>query len=141
MPIERNSDLMCLLLGSMHGKRRAEFRGTVFATQRMHILALVLGCAILSAVLWDSFETLVLPRTPVRKLRLTRLFYRATWGPWIARARTLRSDRRRAGFLAVYGPISLIGLLTLWAAGLVVGFALLQCPSASGRMSPVCRIV
>jgi hypothetical protein len=92
----------------------------------MHLLALVLGCAILSAVLWDSFETLVLPRTPVRKLRLTRLFYRATWGPWIARARTLRSDRRRAGFLAVYGPISLIGLLTLWAAGLVVGFALLQ---------------
>jgi len=62
----------------------------------------------------------------VRKLRLTRLFYRATWGLWIARTRTLRSDRRREGFLAVYGPISLIGLLTLWAAGLVVAFALLQ---------------
>ena len=68
---------------------------------RMHILALVLGCAILSAFLWDSFETLVLPRTPVRKLRLTRLFYRATWGLWIARARTLRLDRRREGFLGL----------------------------------------
>jgi hypothetical protein len=93
---------------------------------------LVLGCAILSAVLWDSFETLVLPRTPVRKLRLTRLFYRATWGLWTTRARTLRSDRRREGFLAVYGPLSLIGLLTLWAAGLVVGFALCNGPSGSG---------
>jgi len=92
----------------------------------VHVIALVLGCAIHSAVLWDSFETLVLPRTPVRKLRLTRLFHRATWGLWTARARTLRSDRRREGFLAVYGPLSLIGLLTLWAAGLVVGFALLH---------------
>jgi len=93
---------------------------------RVHILALVLGCAILGAVLWDAFETLVLPRTPVRKLRLTRLYYQATWDWWTAQARRLRSDRRRERFLAVYGPLSLIGLLTLWAAGVVVGFALLQ---------------
>jgi hypothetical protein len=92
----------------------------------VHIVAFVLGCAIVSAILWDSFETLVLPRTPVRKLRLTRLYYQATWRPWTAQARRLRSDSRRERFLAVYGPLSLIGLLTLWAVGLVVGFALLQ---------------
>jgi hypothetical protein len=102
------------------------FRHLVCDATRVHILALVLGCAILGAVLWDAFETLVLPRTPVRKLRLTWLYYRAAWGPWTAQARRLRSDRRRERFLAVFGPLSLIGLLTLWAAGLVVGFALLQ---------------
>lgn len=92
----------------------------------VHITAFVAGCTIVSAILWDAFETLVLPRTPMRKLRLTRLYYRTTWRCWVVRARTLRSDRRRERFLAVYGPLSVIGLLALWAAGLVVGFALLQ---------------
>jgi hypothetical protein len=92
----------------------------------MHMLALVVGCAVVGAILWDAFETLVLPRTPTRKVRLTRLYYRTTWRCWAGPARMLRSDRRREHFLAVYGPLSVIGLLTLWAAGLVVGFALLQ---------------
>ena len=81
---------------------------------------------IVGGILWDAFETLVLPRTPMRALRLTRLYYRATWWPWVICARQLRSDNRRERFLAVYGPLSVIGLLTLWAATLVFGFALLQ---------------
>jgi hypothetical protein len=92
----------------------------------VHITAFVAGCAIVGAILWDAFETLVLPRTPMRTLRMTRLYYRATWWPWVMCARTLRSDNRRERFLAVYGPLSVIGLLTLWAATLVLGFALLQ---------------
>ena len=92
----------------------------------VHIIAFVAGCTIVSAILWDAFESLVLPRTPMRNLRLTRLYYRLTWGSWVSYARQVRSDRRRERFLAVYGPLSVIGLLTLWAAGLVLGFALLQ---------------
>jgi hypothetical protein len=92
----------------------------------VHIAALIAGCAIVATILWDAFETLVLPRTPLRKLRFTRLYYRATWRCWVLSAQRLRSDWRRERFLAVYGPLSLIGLLTLWAAGLVGGFALLQ---------------
>jgi Ion channel len=92
----------------------------------VHLAALFAGWAIVGSILWDAFETLVLPRTPSRKLRFTRLYYRATWRCWVLAARTLRSDRRRERFLAVYGPLSLLGLLTLWGAGLVGGFALLQ---------------
>jgi hypothetical protein len=92
----------------------------------VHAAALVAGCVIVSVVLWDAFETLVLPRTAMHKLRLTRLYYRTTWRCWVLRARKYQSDRRRERFLAVYGPLSVIGLLTLWAAGLVAGFALLQ---------------
>jgi hypothetical protein len=92
----------------------------------VHILALVSGATVVGIVLWDAFETLVLPRTPTRTLRLTRLFYRTTWRWWHQRARAVRSDRRRDRFLAVYGPLSVIALLTLWASGLVLGFALLQ---------------
>jgi hypothetical protein len=89
-------------------------------------MAFVAGCAIVSGVLWEAFETMVLPRTPRRKLRMTRLYYQTTWRPWVMRARTLSADGWRDRFLAVYGPLSVIVLLTLWAAGLVVGFALLQ---------------
>jgi hypothetical protein len=62
----------------------------------------------------------------MRTLRMTRLYYRATWWPWVMCAGRLRSDNRRERFLAVYGPLSVIGLLTLWASALVLGFALLQ---------------
>jgi len=92
----------------------------------VHIVALVAGCTIVGAILWDAFETLVLPRTPTRRLRLTRLFYRTTWRCWAGCGRMFRSDRRRERFLAVYGPLSVLALLTLWASALVVAFALLQ---------------
>jgi hypothetical protein len=51
-------------------------------------------------ILWETFETIVLPRRVARRLRLTRLFYRSTWIPWSAVARALTGQRREA-FLAV----------------------------------------
>src|SRR5438132_3564456 len=110
------------------GRGRHRLPGTAFAIRltNVHIIAFVAGCTIVGAILWDAFETLVLPRSPMRRLRLTRLFYRATWRFWASRGRKARSDRQRERFLSVYGPLSVLGLLTLWASGLVVGFALLQ---------------
>src|SRR4051812_31423057 len=92
----------------------------------VHLLAFVLGASIVLSMMWDAFETLVLPRTPRRRLRLTRYFYRVTWRLWAASARCIRSDDRREQYLAVYGPLSVFVLLSSWAAGLVIGFALLQ---------------
>lgn len=45
----------------------------------MTILAAILGVALICIILWDAFETIVLPRRVTRKIRLTRLFYRNTW--------------------------------------------------------------
>jgi len=104
-------------------------RGTGLAIDdhgTVHILALVTGTLIVASSLWDAFETLVLPRTPRRRLRFSRGFYRATWAAWTASARRIRSNERREQYLAVYGPLSVFVLLTMWAAALVVGFALLQ---------------
>ena len=91
----------------------------------MRILVAILGIALLLIVLWDAFETIVLPRRVTRKLRLTRLFYRLTWRPWRAVARVLPNAKRRESFLSFFGPLSLLVLLSVWAAGLIVGFALL----------------
>ena len=95
-------------------------------TLRMHLVAFVVGGGIVGTVLWDAFETLVLPRTPRRRRRLTRLFYRASWNWWRDCAHRLRSHDRRERFLALYGPASVFALLTFWVFALVVGFALLQ---------------
>jgi hypothetical protein len=87
------------------------------------------GCAgliLIFTVLWDSFQTIVLPRRVVSRLSLARLFYKLVWAPWSAMARGLRDTNRRENFLSYFGPLSQIVLLGLWAAGLIVGFALLQ---------------
>jgi hypothetical protein len=81
----------------------------------MHFALLVIGCLVIGTTLWDIFETIALPRTATHKLRLTRLYYSATWTCWLAIARQVRSDKRREHFLALYGPLSVFGLLAVWA--------------------------
>src|SRR6266566_3723369 len=94
------------------------------------IIAL-LGATLLGAVLRDAFETIILPRRVSRRFRITRLFYRGTWLPWRATARRLPAKRREA-FLSVYGPLSLLALLSLWAGGIVLAFGMLQWAAGSG---------
>lgn len=88
------------------------------------------GAVLLAVVLWDAFETIILPRRVSGRIRVTKLFYRYTWAPWRATARLL-AGRRRESFLSFYGPLSLIALLALWAAGSVFSFALLQWAAGS----------
>ncbi len=76
-------------------------------------------------VLWDGFETIVLPRRVVRRLRLARLFYRSTWFPWSVLARATCSGSRLDTVLGFYGPLSLLLLICVWAAVLIFGFGLL----------------
>jgi hypothetical protein len=90
------------------------------------ILAGFAGLILIFSVLWDSFETIVLPRRVVSRLSLARLFYRWVWTPWSAAARGIRNANRRENFLSYFGPLSQIVLLGLWASGLITGFALLQ---------------
>src|SRR2546425_1975108 len=103
----------------------------------MRLLAGLGGALLLAVVLWDAFETIILPRRVNRRLRLTRAFYGATWAPWAASARLVRAGNRRELFLSFYGPLSLVLLLVLWAAGLVTAFGLLQYANEpSGATSP-----
>jgi ion channel len=90
------------------------------------LAAIVLGSALIAIVLWDAFETVLLPRTVTRRLRLARVYFRGTWSLYAAMARQFETEKGRERFLAVYGPISLVGLLIVWAVALVIGFAGLQ---------------
>jgi Ion channel len=92
----------------------------------MHILAGILGFAVIFIILGDAFETVILPRRVTRPFRFTRLFYRNTWRPWRHLVLHIRNRRRREALLSVYGPLSLFVLLFSWAMLLIFGFALLQ---------------
>jgi hypothetical protein len=96
----------------------------------MRVFEAALGIAIVLSVLWDAFETLVLPRRVTRKFRLARGFYLSAWGAWSAIARRMQPGKLRDLYLSIFGPLSLLFLFMLWAAGLVFGFALLH--SAAG---------
>lgn len=102
----------------------------------MRALVAIGGIVLLLVVLWDAFETIVLPRRVTRRLRLARLFYRSTWIPWSAVARRMHPRNRREAFLSFYGPLSLILLISVWALGLVVGFAILQWALRSAMNAP-----
>jgi Ion channel len=89
-------------------------------------MAVVFGVALILAVLWETFETLVLPRRVTRQFRMTRFFYRFTWIPFSAVVGRIRNRRRRDSLLSFYGPLSLLLLLAFWAVALIVGFALID---------------
>jgi ion channel len=82
--------------------------------------------ALIGIVLWDAFETIVLPRRVTRRWRLARLFYRSSWTIWAGVARRITSRQRRETFLSVFGPLSLLFLLALWATSLVLAFGALH---------------
>ncbi len=90
------------------------------------IVGTVFGLIIIWVMLLDAFETVVLPRRVTRHFKLTAWFYRQTWIPWRGIARRIRTTSRQQNFLGYFGPLSLILLLGFWAAGLILGFGLVQ---------------
>jgi len=88
--------------------------------------AFLAGIAIFLIVIWDAFESIILPRRVTRKFRLTRAFYRITWQGSKFLASLFPSRKTRETLLGFYGPISLLVLIGVWAVGLVLGFGLMQ---------------
>ena len=96
----------------------------------------VAGILIIAIILWEAFETIVLPRRVARRWRITVLFYRGTWIPWRAASRAIRRKRLRETFLSIYGPLSLLFLFVIWAGLLILGFGLLYYSAGRAAASP-----
>jgi hypothetical protein len=89
------------------------------------------GVAILLIVVWDAFEVIILPRRVTRRFRLSRLFYKNFWRIWKFTVGLLPSKKVRESAFGIFGPISLLILVAVWAVGLVLSFALMQYGSGS----------
>jgi hypothetical protein len=94
------------------------------------------GALLAAAILWDAFETILVPRRIGRRFRLTRFFYLFSWRIWRAIAVRIATPARREAFLGFFGPLSLLLLLVCWAAGLLVAFALMQSAVAAVSAAP-----
>jgi hypothetical protein len=86
----------------------------------------ILGFLMVTMMLWDAFEVVILPRRVTRRLRFARFFYRFTWWLRSMVAELIPLDRPRETYLSYFGPLSLLLLLTAWVIGLVAGFAMMQ---------------
>ena len=101
----------------------------------MQFLAAAGGLTLILLVLWEGFETIIMPRRVTRRFRLTRLFYRRTWVPWVRLVQRWIPARSRETWLSFFGPASPLILLSLWAGGLIAGFALLQWAAGSAVLT------
>jgi len=91
----------------------------------MRIFAAIFGIVVILLVAQDTFETIVLPRRVIRRIRITLLYFRVTWTVWKSLGRLMRSVARRESYLSYFGPLSLLGLFAFWAVLFVFGFGLL----------------
>ena len=91
----------------------------------MRIAAFIAGLIFCSSAVLDAFQTIILPRRPVGRFRITKFFYIATWMPWATLARHTRNPKVRDQLYSMYGPGSLLLLLVVWALVLVTGFGFL----------------
>jgi Ion channel len=85
------------------------------------VLAVVAGLALVVVTAGDAVSTLVTTRRRRGRHWPTQVFYRQTWRAWKALGRRAGPERHE-GFLAVYGPLSLLGLLVTWVMLLVAGW-------------------
>ncbi len=87
-------------------------------------LIALLGFALVATALWDGVETLVLPRNVERRLGISTIFYNLAWRLVGGLARKVPSTSIRQHLLAAYSPVSILLLIAVWAALIVLGFAM-----------------
>ncbi len=97
----------------------------------MKLFVAVVGVFLLLITLWETFESIILPRRVIRPLRLVRIFYRVTWSLWSSANRLFRSKKLREAHLSYYGPLSLLGLFATWAVLLILAFSMLHWAAGS----------
>ncbi|HEV2370638.1 MAG TPA: hypothetical protein VGS19_00600 [Streptosporangiaceae bacterium] len=89
----------------------------------VRVLAVVGGAALVLLMVSDAVSTLVVTQGRAAVWRPTRRWYQATWRLTRVLAAHL-PERAGEAVLNVYPAASLLGLLVLWLAGLVLGWAL-----------------
>lgn len=90
----------------------------------MRIVGGIAGLLFVVAVLFEAFETIILPQRMRRRWRITDAVYSLTWPAYRGVAGAIRNGTRRERFLSYYGPGSLLFTIALWFCGFILGYAL-----------------
>jgi hypothetical protein len=87
-------------------------------------LEIGVGAVLLAAGLYDVFQSVVVPRPAVGRIRLSVTLVGRAWRGWRRMSLRLNRLRTREAALAVFGPLSVVVLLGLWGLVLILGYAL-----------------
>ena len=85
----------------------------------------LVGLIFVLAVLWDVFQTVVVPRPSPGRFRIARNLTRFSWRATRAIALRVSNARRRDGLIGAFAPFQVLVLLVSWVTTLLVGFGLL----------------
>lgn len=88
-------------------------------------LLFLAGAALLGVVLWDIFQTIVVPRPTPGRVRLGRYVIPPAWRIWRWLGTRARTATRRDWFLGQFAPGAAVMLLALWIAVIVVAYGLM----------------
>ena len=88
-------------------------------------LAIAAGSLLIAGTMYDLFQSVVLPRPAVGRVRLSPTLIRWVWRAWRSVAIRPRRLQMREGALAAFAPATVLGLLLAWGFLLSLGYALL----------------
>jgi hypothetical protein len=105
----------------------------------VRILMDVVGFLIIGMVLFDVFQSVIVPRAVGRRFRFTYVLWRGCWTFWPALSWRLygANEEGREDFLAVFAPLMLVLQLVMWSILLVAGFGLVFLASAAHIYPPL----
>jgi hypothetical protein len=88
-------------------------------------LQIALGALILVVTIYDVFQSVVMPRPAVGRVRLSFTLIRGGWRAWRKVAELPRRLQMRETALAAFAPMMLVTLLVIWGFALILGYALI----------------
>ncbi len=83
------------------------------------------GLFLIALVLWDIFQTVVLPRPAHTRIRLARSLVRVTWPLWRGRAVRKVTNVDQEKILGSYAPAMVVILLMTWMTLMILGFGMI----------------
>ena len=89
------------------------------------VVEAAVGLLILAVAFYDVFQSVVLPRPSIGKLRVSPWILRPLWAIWRwLGTRNSRIDLRE-NWLGTFGPVGLMALLGFWSLSSILGYALI----------------
>jgi len=85
-----------------------------------------IGLLLIAVVLWDTFQTVVLPRPAHTRIRLARTLTRLAWPLWRGRAVRKTTNVDQEKILGSFAPALVVIVLMAWIALLILGFGLVM---------------
>lgn len=99
-------------------------------------IVLAAGLALVALTLWDVFVTMIVPRSASSRVHLANFVNTTVWRTWRLVVARLFPARARERYLGLYGPFSVLFLLVVWAAVLLVAFAMIASGLGSNWATP-----